>query len=315
MKTSLVRSAESTLQLDEFTATTDDATDNLDGVIFGTTTVFIEGRSTQFRTESTTLGVLSAEANRFAAQRIDSTVNISITHAGSITSSIGVVGDDDSLLPTQANLEVGKLDGQISQLDIQTALSSNYSLVLLSLTREEIVQVIEHGISASGGDTLSDRFPQLTGLTFSYDVTLPPGQRVRSLAVTDTEGNIADVIVRDGVFQASSSQTTYRIVTTDFLADGGEGYSFPDAATSNRVNLTEVDTTVNIENNVATFAAFGSQQDAFAEYLAANFNATPFSVEETSIEQDVTIQNLSFRSDTVVDIDVNTFNLVGTAKG
>jgi len=342
MKPSLVQSTESTLQVDEFAATTeaaltavstsvddssddssndsvdgddsgddDSATDAPDGIIFGETTVFIEGRSTQVRTESTTLGVLSAEANLFSARQVDSSVSISITHAGSITGAIGAVGDDGSLLPTQANLAVGKLEGQISQLDIQTALSANSSLVLLSLTREEILQVIESGISASGGDTLSDRFPQLSGIAFSYDVNLPPGQRVRSLAVTDDEGNIADVIVRDGVFQSSSSQT-YRIVTTDVLASGGEGYSFSDTALSSRLDLTDVDVT--IENNVATFAEFGSQQAAFAEYLSANFSSVPFSVAETSVEQDVVIQNLSFRSDTVVDINVNTFKVAGTAK-
>ncbi|MGF1496899.1 MAG: 5'-nucleotidase C-terminal domain-containing protein [Elainellaceae cyanobacterium] len=286
-----------------------------DSTIFGFTTVFIEGRSTVVTTESTTLGSLTADANLFIARSMDASVTISITHAGAISSSIGYISDEGTLLPTQPNPDAGKQAGAISQLDIENSLQLNSGLVLLTLTREQLVQTIEHGVSATGDGTNPLQFPQVSGLLFSYDANLPPGQRVRSLAIKDDDGNITDILVKNGKFQATSGkgQQTYRIVTTNFLADGGDGYRFPDfGATSNRVNLTEVN--ADLAANIANFSAFGTEQDALAEYLAANYGTNPYSVQETTIDQDITIQNLTFRADTVVDINLNTFVLVGNGS-
>lgn len=286
-----------------------------DSQIFGTTSVFIEGRSTFVSSESTTLGNLTADANLFIAKKYDTSVSISITSASSITNSIGFVGDDGILHPTKANPKSGKKEGDISQLDIENALQFNNGLVVLSLTRKQLVKIIEHGISESLSSGSSTRFPQISGLSFSYDVKQPPGKRVRSLSVVDDSGKITDIIVKDGILQETTieKQQTFRIVTTEFLAAGGEGYEFPDfASTSNQVNLKTVN--VEIENSAATFASFGTEQDALAEFLASKYKITPFNIQETTIEQDVRIQNLSVRSDTVLDINVNAFAFTGSAK-
>ncbi|MEM9217849.1 MAG: 5'-nucleotidase C-terminal domain-containing protein [Cyanobacteria bacterium P01_F01_bin.150] len=284
-------------------------------VFFGFTEFYIEGRSTQVTTKSTTLGILSAQANLFTARSIDASVTISLTHAGSISNSIGKIDENGNFMPPES--------GGISQTDIEAALASNYSLVLLSLTREELVRVIEYGVSASEDGTFPAQFPQVTGLVFSYDPHLPSGQRVKNLAITDDDGNIIDVIVNDGQFQESNNDgVTYRIVTTDFLADGGEGYRFSDTdITLNRVNIKDIDTTtinvdtdIVINNQVANFTSFGSQQDAFARYLANNYSTTSYNVQETTIEQDIIIQNVSVRSDTVINIDTQKFFFIGGAS-
>lgn len=281
-----------------------------DANIFGVTTVFIEGRSRIVSSEYTTFGGLTTSANLFVARQYDTSVTISISSASSITSSIGVVGDDGTLRPTQPNPAAGKQAGGISQFDIEQSLQLNRGLVLLSLTREQIVQVLEYGLSGGDDSGVNALFPQVTGLSFSYDVNLPVGQRVRSLAVLDDDGKVIDVIVRNGQFLGKPQQT-YRIVTTDYLANGGDGYLFPQVAT-NRINLTEV--TVQNTTNIATFSQFGTEQDALAEYLATTYRTQPFSVQETTIDQDIRIQNLSFRSDTVIDIDVNQFVLIGAGR-
>ena len=52
----------------------------------------------------------------------------------------------------------------------------------------------------------------------------------------------------------------------------------------------------------ATFAPDGSEQDALAEYLAANFGVgNPFDAPDTARAEDTRIQNLAFREDTVID--------------
>ena len=58
-------------------------------------------------------------------------------------------------------------------------------------------------------------------------------------------------------------------------------------------------------SGVATFAPDGSEQDALAEFLAANFGEDmPFDMADTGRETDSRIQNLAFREDTVIDGDM-----------
>ncbi|MGF1499831.1 MAG: 5'-nucleotidase C-terminal domain-containing protein [Elainellaceae cyanobacterium] len=280
-----------------------------DGNIFGRTTVFLEGRREDVRTESTNLGVLTAEANLFVAQKVDQSVTISIKNGGGIRSPIGEVADDGTLLPTQTNPVSGKQEGEISELDISNALRFNNDLTLLTLTAEQLIAVIEHGVEASAAGATPGQFPQVAGLKFSFDPNLPPGDRLLSLAVVDDDDNIIDIVLQNGQLVGPASRT-FRIVTLGFLADGGDDYPFPEFANTNRVELTEINADVDI--NAANFAQFGTEQDALAEFLAANFLETPFDEAETSAENDVVIQNLSFRSDVVLDADLNTFLLTGT---
>jgi Ca2+-binding RTX toxin-like protein len=84
------------------------------------------------------------------------------------------------------------------------------------------------------------------------------------------------------------------MVTLSFLLDGGDGYTIPQR---NRVNL--LGSTPNFTGN-ATFAPDGTEQDAFAEYLRANFFNQPFLGEDVSREFDTRLQNLNFRSDEVL---------------
>ncbi len=53
---------------------------------------------------------------------------------------------------------------------------------------------------------------------------------------------------------------------------------------------------------VANFAAEGTEQDAFAEYLAAHYSETAYDVLDTDRAHDTRIQNLDYRSDTVLSV-------------
>lgn len=283
-----------------------------DSNVFGLTSVFLEGRRTFVRTESTNLGELTAKANLFVAKQFDDDVVISIKNGGGIRNPIGEVDQDGTLLPTQANPLSGKEEGEISQLDITNTLRFNNELTVLTLTVTQIVQVVEHAISETENGATPGQFPQIAGLKFSFDPTSPPGDRVQSLAIVNDDDEIIAILVRDGEIVADPDQT-FRIVTLNFLADGGDDYPFPDFAGTNRVDL--VDAFGGGSTGVATFAEDGTEQDALAEYLAAFYSDTPFDEEETGIENDVVIQNLNVRSDVVLDIDINVFNLRGDDDG
>ena len=89
-----------------------------DGDIFGQTSVYLNGNRRSVRTEETNLGNLTADANLDAAQRVDPTVVVSLKNSGGIRASIGVTASG-STQPPPANPLVGKLAGQISQIDIE----------------------------------------------------------------------------------------------------------------------------------------------------------------------------------------------------
>ena len=276
-----------------------------DGNIFGNSEVFLNGIRGDVRTQETNLGNLTADANLSIARETDSEVVISIKNGGGIRDSIGEViappgstsADDVERLPTQANELAGKEAGDSSQLDISDSLRFNNGLTLLTVTAEELLEIIEHGVSATEEGATPGQFPQVAGIEFSFDPSLEPGDRVQSLAIKDDEGNIIDTVVEDGELSGDVSRT-FRLVTLGFLANGGDDYPFPDRA---RVDLALEDE--DPRTGEATFAPDGSEQDALAEYLFDNFSETPFDNEDVPPESDDRIQNLAFRDDTVLSAD------------
>lgn len=272
-----------------------------DSNIFGRSDVFINGEREDVRTQETNLGNLSADANLAAAQAVDDTVVISLKNGGGIRASIGAIdAETGEQLPTAANEVTGKQAGDISQLDIENALRFNNELSLVTLTAQQLVAVIEHGVAATLSGATPGQFPQVAGLAFSFDPDFAPGNRVRSLVVEDADGNPRDILVQDGEIVGNSTRE-FRIVTLSFLAEGGDGYPIEqfiaeNATRANRVDLVDLE----LAAGAATFTDSGSEQDALAEYLAANFSESPFDAVDLNPGQDSRIQNLNERSDTVI---------------
>ena len=282
-----------------------------EGNIFGNTEVFLNGTRGDVRTQETNLGNLTADANLAIAQSTDETVVISIKNGGAIRDNIGEVivppgatdPDDFINAPPPANELAGKEEGDISQLDISNSLRFNNGLSLLTLTAQELLRVIEHGVAETEDGATPGRFPQVSGINFSFDATREAGDRVISLAVVDEDGALVDTVVENGELVGDANRT-FRTVTLDFLADGGDQYPFPTGEAVNRVDLVteeEDNPTPEIRTGVATFAPDGSEQDALAEYLAANFDETSFNLEDTDPGLDTRIQNLAVREDTALD--------------
>lgn len=278
-----------------------------DSNVLATTSVFLEGRRPQVRREETNLGSLSADALLFAARAARSGAVAALKNGGGIRAGIGVVDTERGvLLPPAANPVSGKPAGGISQLDIENALKFNNKGTLLTVTAAGLKSVLEYAVSASSGHATPGRFPQVGGMAFSFDPArdaividggkvIRSGQRVRSLAVLGGGG--CDVVVRDGRLEGDAGRPI-RLVTLDFLAEGGDGYPFPLFA----VDREDLTGEPGQPAGAVDFAPAGSEQDALAEYLVARFSAAPFSIAETPPERDLRIQNLARRPDTVFDL-------------
>ncbi|MBD2175752.1 choice-of-anchor I family protein [Pseudanabaena sp. FACHB-1998] len=314
-----------------------------DNLIVGKANVFLNGNRGDVRTQETNLGNLSADANLALARQIDPTVLISIKNGGGIRDNIGAVAaasgavneSDVVKLPTQPNpLAPNKKEGDISQLDIENSLRFNNDLSLVTVTAQQLRWVIEHAVAGTAAGATPGQFPQISGLSFSFDATkkaiafnsttgevTTEGERVRNLVVLNEDGSLRDTIVKDGVLVGNSDRT-FRLVTLSFLAGtsstnalGGDNYPFPafvkkNATLANRVDLRgetidlngngKVDTALNLNAGKFTFAAAGSEQDALAEYLAGQFSTTAYNLTDVGASKDTRIQNLSVRNDGVL---------------
>jgi len=306
-----------------------------DGNIFGNTAVFLHGDRAFVRTEETNLGNLTADANLAYAQTVDKTTVISLKNGGSIRSNIGVISaadggtdpDDFELLPPAANPEVGKLEGEVSQLDIKNSLRFNNGLTLFTITAEQLLQTIEHGVAGTTPGATPGQFPQIGGLKFSFDATLPVNQRVLSLVVVDNAGTI-DVVAKNGELVGEPNRT-FRGVALNYLVDGGDGYPLSSFLNANPILFNRIDLLGEPDSNgdgvlnpeedlnkngirdaafaepfdgVANFTDFGSEQDALAEYFHQFFPTAEnaFNQADTDPELDERIQNMAFREDTVI---------------
>lgn len=261
------------------------------------------------RTQETNLGNLTADANLDYAQELDSTVVVSIKNGGGIRASIGETvvpaGGTDAIRTANGaviNSEgtIVKPEGGISQNDIETTLAFNNGLSLLTLTKQELVAVLEHGVAGLPG--VAGQFAQVSGVLFSFDPDLEAGSRIVNAGIFTKDGTLVAELVRDGEIVGDLTQE-FRVVTLDFMAGGGDNYPFPDL-TLDRVNHVNLeDLAAGATTGDATFAADGTEQDVLAEYLLEyhNTEATAYALEDVGRESDLRIQNLNYRDDSVWD--------------
>jgi YVTN family beta-propeller protein len=293
-----------------------------DGNVFGRTDVYLDGRRTEVRTEETNFGNLTADANLWTAQQTDPTVLVSIKNGGGIRNPIGTVVETAPgvyvFLPPQANPTSGKDEGEISQLDIADSLRFNNTLTKLTVTAAQLLQVLEHAVAAVAPGATPGQFGQFGGVNFSFDPSKPAGNRVDSAVIVDDDGNVLQTLALDSEVVGDPGRGI-RIVTLNFLANGGDNYPFPAFVNANPAFANRVDLIApGVRTGNATFADNGSEQDALAEYLSTFFpadddpNTPEFDEAETEPDQDVRVQNLSARNDGVLEAVAGLASFLGT---
>lgn len=261
-----------------------------DAEIHGKTAVYLNGERSQVRTEETNLGVLAGtafiqQANELAAARAMEPVDVALQNGGGIRASIGEIlaqpgTTDYSYVPPQANPISGRKEGEISRLAIETTFKYSNKLSMLSLTAENFVKIVEHSVAAAGPDMVPGQFGQYAGAAFSFDPSKPAGERVWNLVLLDTDatgratGGVKDVIVENGELQGDPSRIV-RMVTLDFLANGGDSYPFADLVSDRYDSDLEY-------------------RDAFQNYMDTYYPTTSagYDVADTTFDKDGLIRNM-----------------------
>ena len=113
----------------------------------------------------------------------------------------------------------------ITRGQVLTVLPFGNIVVTLTVNGAELKTMLENGVSAM--PAVNGKFPQVSGLCFTYDISAPAGSRVLSAVTTDAAGNCTATPVD---LTAGSS---YKIAENDFMVGGGDGYPvFSSRATS-----------------------------------------------------------------------------------
>jgi 2',3'-cyclic-nucleotide 2'-phosphodiesterase (5'-nucleotidase family) len=104
----------------------------------------------------------------------------------------------------------------ITNGQVLTVLPFGNISVTLTVNGAELKAMLENGVSAM--PAVNGKFPQVSGLCFTYDIAAAPGSRVTSAVRADSAGNCTATPVD------LTSGSSYKIVENDFMANGGDGY-------------------------------------------------------------------------------------------
>ena len=150
----------------------------------------IEGDRSICRQLECAMGNLVADA--MLARVADQGITIAIQNGGGLRSSID--------------------EGTITMGEVLSVLPFQNTLATFELSGAAVVAALENGASQMAD--VAGRFAQVSGLQFAVDPNAPAGRR------------ISDVMVRaEGGWAAIDPDTTYGVVSNNFVRSGGDGYS------------------------------------------------------------------------------------------
>lgn len=154
----------------------------------GSTSVTLDALSYSSRTKETNVGNFIADAYRKVTD-----ADIGLVNGGSI----------------RADLIYNP--GVLTKRDVLSILPFNNPIVKVEITGKTLMEILEHGVARSREVNEPGRFPQVSGLRFTFDASKLPGQRV-------TEASV------DG--KPVKNDAKYTLATSDFLVSrGGDGYT------------------------------------------------------------------------------------------
>jgi 2',3'-cyclic-nucleotide 2'-phosphodiesterase (5'-nucleotidase family) len=181
------------------------AVDKMKNTVIGSTTVDLIGGSPAARTGETNLGNLITDGMLAKAKTINPNTVIAVQNGGGIRTSVNA--------------------GDITMAKVLEVMPFGNSLGIMQLSGTEIKEALEH--SVKDAPATFGGFLQVSGLKFTYDSSLPAGQRVQSVEVKEDGVNYVNLDLNK----------TYAVATNTFTAKGGDGYNvFGKAYSEGRVS-------------------------------------------------------------------------------
>lgn len=152
----------------------------------GKTTVLLDSTRETVRTKESNIGNLIADAIRESVG-----ADVAIANGG------GIRGD--------RTYDPGTT---LTRKDILGELPFGNVTVLLELTGADLLAALENGVSQV--EDKAGRFPQVSGMSFTYDAARPAGSRIVGVKIAGADLDPAKL---------------YRLATNDYVYGGGDGYT------------------------------------------------------------------------------------------
>lgn len=122
------------------------------------------------------------------------------------------------------NQSVGEGDGNVTYGEAFTVQPFGNSLVTLSLTRQDIKNVLEQQFAGCRGQSATNTRVMIpsVGFTYSFDGSKPCDQRVSNVQLT-VNGLTSTLVDANGA--VLDPLRTHRVTVNNFMATGGDGYT------------------------------------------------------------------------------------------
>jgi 2',3'-cyclic-nucleotide 2'-phosphodiesterase (5'-nucleotidase family) len=155
-------------------------------VVIGTATLPLDSRSSSVRGQETAIGNLIADAIRASTG-----ADVAIVNGG------GIRGNKQY-----------PAGHALTRRDILSELPFGNATVMVEITGKDIKDALENGLSQY--DNRAGRFPQISGMSVTFDSKAAPGSRVQSIEIGGKPADPAAI---------------YKVASNDFMFAGGDGYA------------------------------------------------------------------------------------------
>ena len=152
----------------------------------GRTDVELDIKSESVRTRETNMGNFIADTYRQATG-----ADVALVNGGAIRADVLIK------------------PGVLTKRDVLSVLPFNNKVVKIQISGAVLRAVLEHGVASIGTEAQPGRFPQVSGVRFTYDASRKPGSRLTSVTVNGKP--LAD-------------RATYTVAATSYVIEGGDGY-------------------------------------------------------------------------------------------
>jgi 2',3'-cyclic-nucleotide 2'-phosphodiesterase (5'-nucleotidase family) len=140
-------------------------------------------------------------------------VDFGITNSGGIRADLTCPATDN---PTDYCPSYTLPPYPITRGQVATVLPFGNKVVTVTITGTELKAMLENGVSSM--PLALGKFPQVSGLCFTYDISAPVNSRVTAVVRQAADGSCTGGAVD------LTAGATYSIVENDFMAMGGDGY-------------------------------------------------------------------------------------------
>ncbi|MFN7126804.1 MAG: 5'-nucleotidase C-terminal domain-containing protein, partial [Allorhizobium sp.] len=155
----------------------------------GATAEAVDGSRETCRAMECTMGNLVADA--MVDRLSDQGITIAIQNGGGLRASIDA--------------------GTVTMGEVLTVLPFQNTLASFQLKGSDVVAALENGVSQV--EEAAGRFPQVSGLKYTADLTKPAGSRITSVEVKEGDA-----------FVAIDPNKVYGVATNNYMRSGGDGY-------------------------------------------------------------------------------------------